>query len=362
MMAEPVTGEEMTQFQKVSIDQIDVTDLQMRSSLGDLSEMTASIKSRGVQEPVLVKKTAQGRFELFVGNRRLEASKLAEATDIPAIVYSRRAITRQGMLELNLLENVQRDDLNPIDEARGYEKLKKDFNLEDDELCEKVGIKKKRLKSRMRLLKMTDVVQEALLHDRISLKSASEIDRLPKDLQGKYVRIAEDLKGARIEKLVNKELDKIAKKAEGEGESEKPPVDDQKEFLKTLIRTIRSAGQVVANGLGYDDEEKQKLKDVNFRALDVDDVQVVAKTFDDLADLVPDNIDVNEKAEKEIISAVEGPRALNVEWPAVRQGLIAMVMERAQEIAIEKAKDKNKRPKVTFAISKEAIEEFFDSE
>lgn len=345
------------QFEKIPLDLIDVTDLQTRSSLGDLTEMAASITSRGVQEPVLVKALETGRFELFVGNRRFEASKMAGKSEIPALVHN-GGTSRQLMLELNMLENVQREDLNPIDEARGFEKLQKEFGMTDDQLCEKLGINKKRLRDRKRLLKMTDVVQEALLQDRIPLAAAYVIDRLPKDRQGKFVQIAEELRGARLVKMVDKELEKIKTKAEKEAK-EKEPVDPDKAAVTALVKGIRQAGQIVCNGLGYDDDQKGAVKRVNFRPLDEDDLHVVAKLFDDCADRVPDNVDINDMAKKEIVEAVEGPLCLNVEWPIVRQGLIDMVMARAQELAIEQAADG--RPKITFAIAKEAIEEFFEA-
>jgi len=348
----------MAELQTIQLDAIDVTDLQTRSDMGDLTDLAASIRSQGVREPVLVKAMDSGRYELFVGQRRLEASKLAEKASIKAIVYPRRAVTRQQMLELNLVENVQRDDLNPVDEARGFEQLQKEFGLTDDELIERLGIKKKRLRDRKRLLKMSDVVQEAVLQCRITLKAAYEIDRLPKDRQGKYVRIAEELKGERLTKMVDKELEKIRNKADGK-DKKTEPTDAEKAHITELVRTLRKAGQVVCGSLGYDDAERQRVKEVNFRPLEPDDLKVVTKLVDDVADQVPEDIDVNDKADAEIVAAVEGPRPLNVEWPLVRQGLVAMVAARAREIAKEKA-GKGKRAKVTFAIAKEAIDEFFE--
>jgi len=348
----------MPEFQTIKIDKVDVMDMQTRSNLGDLTDLTASIAARGVQEPVLVKALDSGRFELFAGQRRLESSKKAGLTDIPALVHPRRKVTRQMMLELNMVENVQRDDLNAIDEAKGFEKLQTEFGLSDDEVCSRLGIKKKRLKDRKRLLKMADVVQEAILNCRITLKAAFEIDRLPKDRQGKFVRIAEELKGGRLTKMVDKELEKIENKAGAK--DKKPPPDKDKAAVTEMIRTLRKAGQVACNGLGYDDMKKQRVKEVNFRLLEMDDLKVVTQFVDDIADQVPDDVDCNEKAEAEIVAAVEGPRALNVEWPTVRAGLVDMVMRRAREKAFDNASGSGKRPKITFAVAKEIIDKFFE--
>ncbi len=347
-MSEPI-------LKNVLISSIEASDLQVRSTLGDLTELASSIKELGLQEPVLVKDVGNGAYALFAGNRRFEASKMAEKKDIRALVYDRDTSTKL-MYTLNFVENFQREDLNPIDEARGFERLKSAFGLSDDEIRVQVGVSKKVLRERKRLLEMSDLIQEAVLQDRIPLRAAFEIDRLPKDLQGKFVTMAEELKGERIAKLVDKALKKIEAKSENKPD---PAPDPEKSAITELVRTARKAGQIMCNGLGYEDEKKQRVKEVNLRLLEFDDLKIITQLFDDCADRVPDGISFNKKAEEEIVSVVETSKGLDVESPVVRQALIKSIVERCEEVAIEKSEESGKRPKVTYAIAKAAIEEFY---
>lgn len=337
-------------------------DFNTRTDLGDLTDLKSSIEAVGVREPILVKdrENNEGEYEVFAGFRRLEASKLAGKKTIPAMVYARRDVTRKDMLVLNVTENIQREDLNPVDEAEAYQRMKEQHSMTVEEICTQCGVRKARVQQRMRLLKMSDVVREALRSNRIQVNAATEIDRLPKDRQGKFVELAEELSGVRLHSLVDKELEKIRKKADS-GDAVPAADDDDKPTVKTteLARMIRKCSQVVCNGLGYDDETKTRVKDVNFRLLEEFDMEIMAKFFDDLADAVPEDLDFNEKGSEEIASAVEGMgnATLDIESPIVRQALIKSVKARAEEIAREES-DAGKRVKVTYAIAKRAIQEF----
>lgn len=353
----------MSEMKDIAIDKIVFAeDFNPRTELGDLSDLVASIQSVGVREPILVKdrENAEGEVEVFAGFRRLAASREAGQKTVPCLVHPRRSITRQMMLMLNMTENVHREDLNPVDEARGYEKLQKEHGMTPDEISEKLGVKKGRVTQRMRLLKLSDVVKEAVLYGKITVKAALEIDRLPKERQGKFVTTAEDLQGARLKALVDKELEKIHKAADRPEKTEAAPADSA--AVTELVRGIKKSGAVMCNGLGCEQEEAERFKSVNWRLLEIDDLKSVATVLDKCADAVPDDIDVNDKAEAEITEIVGGRKGfeLDVESPVVRHALIASIRARAIQIAAEKAVD-GKRPRVTFAIAEEAIAEFFDA-
>lgn len=351
----------MAEIQDVEIENCIVdTEFNTRRELGDLTDLTASIKEHGVQDAISGKQNDNGTVFIFKGFRRLAAAAAAGLTKIPVKVFARRAVTQVQMVILNLVENVQREDLNPMDEAEGYQRLQKVYSLSTDEIATKIGIKKAVLQQRFRLLKLTDVVRDAVRENRINVTAAFEIDRLPKDKQGKYVSVAEELSGTKLKGLVDKELKKL------DGQQETPGGDKEKDKdsarVTELVRTIRKAGSIMCTGLGYPDEDAARVKDVNWRNLEADDVQAVAKLFDDCADQVEDDIDVNEKATAAITEMVESTpvgRYLAVDEAIVRQVIIHAVIQRSQELAVEAASSTGRRPKVTFAMAENAISEFF---
>jgi ParB family chromosome partitioning protein len=124
-----------------------------------LADLTASIKAQGVLQPVLVRPSKGGGFELVAGERRFRASGLAGLNDIPAIV---RELTDEQSLAIALIENLQREDLNAIEEARGYRQLIEEFGLSQEALATQVGKSRSAVANALRLLKLPDVVQDAI--------------------------------------------------------------------------------------------------------------------------------------------------------------------------------------------------------
>ncbi len=129
-----------------------------------LSELAESIRHYGVLQPLLVQKKG-GRYELIAGERRWRAAKLAGLREVPVIV---RDYTRQQTMEIALIENVQRADLNPIEEARAYQMLIQEFGLRQEDVAERVGKNRATITNSMRLLKLDERVQEMLIQNRIS--------------------------------------------------------------------------------------------------------------------------------------------------------------------------------------------------
>ncbi len=132
-----------------------------------LEELTESIKAKGVLQPVLVRPMPgqRGKYELVAGERRLRASKLAGLTEIPALV---REMTDLESMAVALIENLQREDLNPIEEARGYQELTSKFGLSQEELGRQVGKSRSALANSMRLLSLPDPIQESIGRNEIS--------------------------------------------------------------------------------------------------------------------------------------------------------------------------------------------------
>ena len=131
-----------------------------------LDDLTASIKAQGVLQPVLVRPKDGGKgYELIAGERRFRASKQAGKATIPALV---REMTDQQSLAIALIENLQREDLNPIEEALGYRQLQKEFGLSQEELAKQVGKSRSALANALRLLKLPEGIQNNIQNGKIS--------------------------------------------------------------------------------------------------------------------------------------------------------------------------------------------------
>ena len=130
-----------------------------------LNDLAASIRTRGVLQPVLIRPLANNRFELVAGERRLRASKLAGLTEIPTLV---RDMTDQESLAIALIENLQREDLNAVEEALGYKQLQQEFGLSQEELARQVGKSRSAVANALRLLNLSEAVQADIQHNAIS--------------------------------------------------------------------------------------------------------------------------------------------------------------------------------------------------
>lgn len=148
------------------VEDIGPSPFQPRTRFDDaaLQELAASIKATGVLQPVLVRRHADG-YQLVAGERRLRAAQLAGLEKIPAIL---RAVDDREMMELALIENIQREDLNPIDEAKAYKALVGTIGLTHDQLSERVGKQRTSITNAMRLLALPGEVQDMVSRGTLS--------------------------------------------------------------------------------------------------------------------------------------------------------------------------------------------------
>ena len=144
-----------------------------------LWELRDSIKEHGVVQPIVVRPAEEeGRYTLVLGERRLRASKMAEKETIPAIV---RRLSPQQAAEMTVLENIVREDLNPIEQAEAFRVLSLEFKLTQAQIADRVGVSRETVANYMRLLRLPQTVMEYLLSDRLSFSDAREILRLEND-------------------------------------------------------------------------------------------------------------------------------------------------------------------------------------
>jgi ParB family chromosome partitioning protein len=151
---------------EVDVTSISLNPRQPRSEVRDedLAELAASIKEHGIIQPLVVTR-APGGYQLIAGERRLRAARLTGLTTVPVVV---KDVVPREMLELALVENIQRSDLNALEEAGAYRQLVDEFELTQEQVAHRVGKSRAAITNTMRLLKATRPVQEALLREKIS--------------------------------------------------------------------------------------------------------------------------------------------------------------------------------------------------
>lgn len=146
---------------EISIDLIDSNPYQTRRRINEdaLQELAESIRVSGVVQPVVVRPQPGGRFQLVAGERRWLASKLAGKTSVPAVV---RELSNEQAMEITIIENLQREDLNPMEQARAFERLSREFGLTQEAIATRTGKDRTSITNFIRLLKLTGEIQELL--------------------------------------------------------------------------------------------------------------------------------------------------------------------------------------------------------
>lgn len=225
----------------VSTALIDASGDQPRTEFDEekLEELAESIKNYGVLQPLLVTKKNE-RYEIIAGERRFRAAKMAGLTKVPVVLGD---YSRQQSMEIQLIENIQRADLNPIEEAKAYQKLIKEFGLRQEDLAQRVSKNRATITNSMRLLKLDDEVQEMLASGEISsgharallaIKDKEAQRALAKKIAGNGLSVRQ------VEKLVKKMTEK-KEEAETEENPDKDRVDmfyqDLADHLKQIMGT-----------------------------------------------------------------------------------------------------------------------------
>ena len=186
---EPQIEETEEEIKDLDLGDIRPNPYQPRKSFDDktLRELSDSIKENGVFQPIIVRKSVNG-FEIIAGERRFRASKLAKKTTIPAIV---RDFTESQMMEVAVLENLQREDLSPLEEAQAYEMLQKNLGLTQEEVSKRMGKSRPYIANYLRLLTLPSKTKHLLQHGDLSmgqartllgLKNKDKIDEVAKQV------------------------------------------------------------------------------------------------------------------------------------------------------------------------------------
>jgi ParB family chromosome partitioning protein len=221
----------------IGINEIEPNKLQPRKNFDEdaLHELSESIKQYGIIQPIVLQKKEKF-YEIIAGERRWRAARLAGLKKVPAII---KDYTEQEIVEIALIENIQREDLNPIEEALAYQRLISEFNLRQDDVAERVSKSRAAVTNSMRLLKLNNKVQQMLIDDNITSGHARALIAI-EDEELQYATATkvfdEKLSVRETEKLVKKILENKPLK-----QTSKPENDviykDLEEKIKTIIGT-----------------------------------------------------------------------------------------------------------------------------
>jgi ParB family chromosome partitioning protein len=240
---------------ELDIDALAPSDLQPRLQMDDarLEELTASIRSHGVIQPIVVRKTGDG-FRIIAGERRWRAAQRAGLTRIPVVFKDVGAEqASQTLLELALIENIQREDLNPIDEAKAYRRLVDEFHLTQDTVASAVGKDRATVANTLRLLKLPPEVQNDVASSALSMGHARALLALPADAvqlqaarevktRGLSVRETEALVKSALEgREIGAPTPRQAKAAPAPDVHTRAAEDKLKMQLGTRVRIVRKA-------------------------------------------------------------------------------------------------------------------------
>lgn len=252
----PAKSEKVNEKENVSRETlIRITDIepnreQPRKKFNEdaLVELADSIKQFGVLQPLLLQKKENG-YEIIAGERRWRAARLAGLKEIPAIV---KEYSSQEVIEIALIENIQREDLNPIEEAMAYQKLLHEFKLKQDELAERISKSRTAITNSMRLLKLCPKVQEMLVDEMISSGHARAL--IPIEDPAQQEAIANKIFD---EKLSVRETEKLIRKLlAGDGEEKKEKKKDENQiFYKDLEEKVK---EIVGTKVSIQRKSKKK--------------------------------------------------------------------------------------------------------
>ncbi len=197
----------------ISIELIDGNPFQPRSSFDEqaLEELAASIRKLGIVQPLTVRETDNGRYQLIAGERRLRASRLAGLTHVPAYI---RTADDQAMLELALVENIQREDLDPVEVAISFQRLIEECRLTQEQLSERVGKQRSTVANYLRLLKLPAEIQLGIRNKCVTMGHAKTLVNIedPKKQINVYYKIIDgELSVRQSEELVRQLQNETAK-------------------------------------------------------------------------------------------------------------------------------------------------------
>ncbi|MCF8302102.1 MAG: ParB/RepB/Spo0J family partition protein [Bacteroidales bacterium] len=238
---------------ELAADSIETNPFQPREGFEDeaLEELANSISEQGIIQPLTVRKLGYDKYQLISGERRLKAAKMAGLNKVPSYI---RVANDQQMLEMALVENIQREDLNAMEIAMSYQRLMEECKLTQEKLSERVGKNRTTVTNFLRLLKLPVAIQAALRDEKISMGHARALINVktPEDQEALLDEIVEnDLSVRAVEQLVREaNQGKKIGKAAGKKRTDQPLPEKYREAVNQISRHLESKVQVKRNNKG----------------------------------------------------------------------------------------------------------------
>lgn len=229
----------------VAIDLLQPGKYQPRKDMSAdaLEELSASIRSQGIIQPIVVRAIADNKYEIIAGERRWRAAKIAELTEIPCLIKN---VADEAAVAIALIENIQREDLNAMEEAIALDRLMKEFELTHQEVADAVGKSRTAVSNLLRLNKLNDEVKTLLEHGDIEMGHARALLSLENELQTEVARTvaAKELTVRETEALVKKALSPEKEK------TEKPKDENAEQLAENLSAKLGAAVAISHNKKG----------------------------------------------------------------------------------------------------------------
>ncbi|MBC8586718.1 nucleoid occlusion protein [Paratissierella segnis] len=224
-------------------------------NLKSLEELSQSVKTYGIIQPISVRKLSHDSYELIAGERRLRAAEIAELTEIPAIVVDYRD---KDSAMVALVENLQREDLNFIEEAEGYYNLIEDHNITQQELAEKLGKSQSTIANKLRILKLPPDIKKILIEEKLTERHGRALLKLPDDNLRRIVldkTVNNNLNVSGTETLVEDILDNLRKKDENVSSQKIKSLINVRIYLNTIKKAYRAIKEYGVKA-EYNEEDK----------------------------------------------------------------------------------------------------------
>ena len=237
---------------ELDVDQIEPSEFQPRLHLDEarLDGLAASIRANGVVQPVVVRRTGGDRYQIIAGERRWRAAQRAGLTRVPVVVKDVPPGAEAQLLEWALVENLQREDLNPIEEATAYQRLAVEFNLTHDDIAARVGKDRSTVANTVRLLKLAPEVRAEVTANALSMGHARALVSLPTDADQRRIAREVIARGLSV-----RETEALVKRALAPSRGTPPPAPkgkdaDTRAAEDALHRAIGAPVEIVRRGRG----------------------------------------------------------------------------------------------------------------
>lgn len=263
LINEALAGDE--NIVELPLEQIRPNPLQPRVDFdpGKLQELANSIREHGVVQAIIVTPAPEGNYYLVAGERRCRAARLAGLSGIPALI---REVDERAMLEIALIENLQREDLNPIEEASSYRRLLDEFDLTQEELGQRLGKSRPAITNSIRLLSLSHAVQKAIIEQKLNVGQARPLLAIEdharqEELAGKIIKGKMTARAA--ERLAGKEKETTTSRRQEEAGPEEALIKELQSRLQhrlgTRVRIYRRKGGGSIEISFYGDEDLDRL-------------------------------------------------------------------------------------------------------